>query len=292
MKLTKLKHILPILLIILFILIFNFTLGKKILSGTGSVTNKLPIIVKPTLTPTITPTPTAKILTFEEMNILYGPCIYLPTLMYHHIENADIAKSAGHSGLNVPPEIFKQQMEYLVQKGYQTITAGELVAFFDNGKPISPKSILLTFDDGYADFGDNAYPILRQLNLSAILFLPTGLADNPGYLSWNKINEIAGYGKILIANHTRSHKSVLNPDTEVEQEIILADNQLQEHQLNNPKVFSYPYGNENQHTVNFLNSKGYTLAFTTKPGSIMCKQLRLNLPRIRIGNQALNSFGF
>lgn len=238
------------------------------------------------------PTPTSRFLTFAEMNSLYGPCAVVPTLMYHHIENLDQAKKEGLLGLAVSPENFQKQMEYLKLKGYQTIKMADLINFFDSGSPLPKKSILITFDDGYEDFATNVYPLLNSLNFNATLFLPTGLADNPGYLTWDQIKNISSNQNIYVANHTWSHKSTKAQKDVVEKEILAADRQLTEKNLNALKIFAYPYGEVSDIAKKTLESSGYKLAFTTRTGSILCKKLRFELPRVRPENSPLSSYGF
>jgi peptidoglycan/xylan/chitin deacetylase (PgdA/CDA1 family) len=239
-----------------------------------------------------TPTPTPRPLTFAEMNALYGPCVYLPALMYHHVQPASVAAEKKQTSLTTDTAYFRNQMQYLKDKGYQTVSMINLIDFFDNAGTISKKSVLLTFDDGYSDFFDYAFPVLKEYGFMATVFVPTGLVDNPGYLTWQQIQEMVSGGLISIANHTWSHKNVGANKDIVKTEIITADFQLSEKGLNSPKVFAYPYGNTSQYGEGVLENLEYKLAFTTKGGSTLCKKLRLELPRIRMGNLNLSSYGF
>lgn len=239
--------------------------------------------------PTPSPTPTPRPLTFAEMNALYGPCVSLPTLMYHHIQTKEAAIADKQTGLTVYTDVFKSQMEYLKSKNYNVLTMNDLINFFDNGTPVPKHSVLLTFDDGYEDFYTDAYPVLRDLGFHATMFVPTGLVDNFDYMSWDQI--ISMNGLIFFANHTWSHKNVQVARV-MQYEISTADQQLSDHGLNVPKVFAYPYGLDNVNSENYLNSLGYKLAFSTKPGITLCVKQRFDLPRLRIGNSPLSSYGF
>lgn len=259
---------------------------------TNKVEEAKPITPVPSPTQaTVSATPTKRVLTFEEMNKLYGPCVSIPVLMYHHVESADIAKENKRTSLNVPPDTFRKQMEYLKSKGYTAITPTDLVNFFDGGMSIPKKSVLITFDDGYVDNGDNAYPILRELGLKATIYIATGLMENFNYLSWGKISEMNGSGVINFGNHTWSHKNVGGNHDTVTKEIKTADTQLTDHGINNLKTFAYPYGIETGFAEKLLSNMGYKLAFTTVPGRVMCKQKRFELPRIRVGNNSLSNYG-
>jgi len=250
----------------------------------------------PTQTPTPapspfpTPTPTPRPLTFAEMNALYGPCAYVPVLFWHHIQDEKKAKALGHAQLTVDVNIFRSQIQYLKDHGYTTIRPEQLTAFFDNAVALPPKPILLTVDDGYDDFASDAAPILHDSSFQATVFIPTGLMNNPGYMTWDTIAGLNGAG-ISFCNHTWSHRSVsANRETD-EKEISIADTQLSQRNLNFAKVFAYPYGFPNKTAIDILSGLGYKLAFTTIPGSIQCKGRRLTLVRIRIGNAALSAYG-
>jgi peptidoglycan/xylan/chitin deacetylase (PgdA/CDA1 family) len=249
-------------------------------------------ISKPVVTPvpSPTPTPTPKPLTFAEMSALYGPCVRLPVLMYHHVQSKEAAKASNQTSLTVNTDVFQSQMQYLKGKGYNTVTMNDLVNFFDSGAGIPGKSILITFDDGYQNFYTDAYPILSGLGFRATMFVSTGLVQNPGYLTWDEIGGMNG--SVLFANHTWSHKNVQVAPSTMNKEISTADLQLNDHGLNVPKIFAYPFGLETSQAENYLSSLGYKAAFTTVPGNILCKKQRFSLPRIRVGNTSLSNYGF
>jgi len=244
---------------------------------------------EPTSTPTPTPSPTPKPLTFAQMNELYGPCVRVPTLMYHHIQDMEIAASKNQQNLSVSPETFEQHLVYLQSSGYTTISMQELINFFDLGTALPTKPILLTFDDGYKDFFEKAIPLINKYQAKSTLFLATGLANNPEYISWGDVTNFSK-NLVLVANHTWSHTNTNGSREKVAKEITTADTQLSQNGLNSPKVFSYPYGLVGSTAESVLSENGYQLGFTTMPGSILCKQKRLTLPRIRVGNTLLGNY--
>jgi peptidoglycan/xylan/chitin deacetylase (PgdA/CDA1 family) len=210
--------------------------------------------------------------------------------MYHHIQTDEIASAGNYKYLSVKPDIFQSQMAYLQAHNYHPIAMGQLINFFDSGTPLPSKPVFLTFDDGYADFVDNAAPILSSFNFPSTLFVPTGLLENPGYTTWGKL---AGLNSNLFyfANHTWSHKSSYGDLKTETFEITTADTQLKDHHMNSSLVFAYPYGPSSTNDKTVLAGLGYKLAFTTVHGSYLCKDQRYDLPRIRIGNTTLSAYG-
>lgn len=96
----------------------------------------------------------------------------LPVLMYHHV-------SPNPGLVTVSPETFRTQMTWLARHGYRSVGGDDLATFLD-GEALPPKSVMITFDDGYADNFVHAYPVLSECHLKAAIFLVTGwIGDGP-----------------------------------------------------------------------------------------------------------------
>lgn len=243
------------------------------------------------ITPTPTQVPAKKEISFEEINKKYGPCERINVLMYHHVQNLKDVKSAGDKNLTVDTEMFRKQMQYLKDKAYSVIGVEDLKNFLEKGIGLPAKSVLITADDAYDDNYLDMFPILKEFGFKATIFTPTGLVDNPRYLSWQKIEEMKNSGLIYFGNHTWSHHNSSGTIELQDKEIGLADKQLAEKNLDNCKVFAYPYGKPSQNSEKALEQLGYKMAFTTTHGNLVCKQQNLEIPRIRVGNAQLNSYG-
>jgi len=234
--------------------------------------------------------PEPKPLTFAEMNQLYGPCVSVPVLFYHHVQPLERAQAEFNQSLTVDINVFTEQMNYLQAQGYTTITMQQLVDFFSSGAGLPAKPVLLTFDDAYDDFFSDVFPVLNERDMKATVFVPTALVGAAGYLTWGQIEEMRSFGSILFANHTVNHKGMTG-STSDQTEILNADTLLTEHNLNHPKVFAYPYGYSTQNAVNYLKELGYLLAFTTNSGRTLCSKQRYVLPRVRVGGGSLAGYG-
>jgi len=242
--------------------------------------------VGPTLYPSVVPspprdvegpttTPTPKPLSFAQLNSLYGPCTKASVLMYHHIDSKK-------SSLSVSPENFSAHLAYLKTQGYTVVPVTALNDFFDRHVPLPAKAVILTFDDAYADFFSAALPLLQTGPTPAVLFVPTGLVNNPGYASWSDLSSAPNY--IYFANHTWSHSAIVG-------EIPTAQTQLSDHGFNSAKIFAYAWGAVTPAISQYLTANNYSLAFTTRPGSTHCAKQRLSLPRLRAPNSSLSAIG-
>lgn len=260
-------------------------------SKSSASLNPSTVKLTPTPTPTSTPTPTPKPLTFAQMNSLYGPCTNTPVFIYHHIQSKADAIKNKQVSLSTNTDIFEEQLKYLQSKGYQTIDVGTLVNFFNGNSTIPAKSVILTFDDGYSDFYVNVYPLIQKYGFKAVSFIPTGLINNSGYLTWDEINDMNRSGSVYFGNHTWSHYATIKNEEKTRLEINTADIQLSERGLNLLKVFAYPYGSGNSFAQNYLGSINYNLAFTTTYGKILCAKNSLILPRVRMGNLMPGYYG-
>lgn len=294
-KKTTLLSIIAIFYLIVLI-IFRLEFYKKFFNLKNKTKEKnIPCKITPTIIPVISPatvaTPSAKPMSFEEQNKLYGPCVKLDVLMYHHIQELRLVKSKGDKNLTVDTEIFKKQMEYLKEKKYSVIGMTDLKNFFDKNIPLPIKPVLITADDAYEDNYLDMFPILKEFGFKATIFVPTGLINNPGYLKWNQIEEMKNSGLIYLANHTWSHHNSGGTIDLQDKEIGTANSQLIERGLNSDKIFAYPYGKSSVNSQKSLKELDYQIAFTTNHGNVICKKQSLELPRIRVGNSQLNNYG-
>ncbi len=233
----------------------------------------------PTLTPTPTPEPTPA-----------GFCVNVPVVFYHHVQPLDQADKEGHKNMTVAPENFESQMKFLNDHRYRSIKAEELVNALKAHQPLG-KVVVVTMDDGYADMFSYAYPIARKYNIILNLMIPTGLMENPGYLSWNSLKEMVSNGMVAY-NHTWSHFSLpAGNDSKLDAEVMVPKKQLEEHLGKTVDILTYPYGSVDNRVIRYLSNKGFLGAFTTRPGQLQCEVYIMTLHRTRIGNAPLSSYG-
>jgi len=90
----------------------------------------------------------------------------LRVLMYHSIS------ANGHrDALTVPVEVLEEQFRYLREEGYSSILLSELISYHDQGKPLPSNPVLISFDDGFKDNYELAYPLAKKYGLKINLFL-------------------------------------------------------------------------------------------------------------------------
>ena len=251
MKSKKIKFICIAFLTLLFLsLIINFIIKNK------SNNNVLDDITSPDV---IVNVESDKASLSKGIN-LTSDNIGIPVLYYHSVnKNAD-------NEVTITPSSLEEQLNYINDNNYVTITMKELYEHLKNKKPIPEKSILITFDDGYMNNYTEAFPILKKLNMKATIFCVGNSLDGSYYLSEEAIKEMSDYG-IDIQCHTVNHVH-LNTLSYNEQLSELKRSKEILEKITGREILSvaYPFGDYNSDTIKAVKEAGYKLAFTTNLG--------------------------
>jgi peptidoglycan/xylan/chitin deacetylase (PgdA/CDA1 family) len=107
----------------------------------------------------------------------------LRTLAYHRVDNPEARPGFDPALLSASPADFEQQMKFLAEH-YHVVSIGTVLEACRGGPPLPPRAVLITFDDGYRDFAEQAWPILRSYGLPVTLFVATGYPDHPECSFW------------------------------------------------------------------------------------------------------------
>ena len=100
------------------------------------------------------------------------------TLCYHNVQAQPGELSAGNPP-SIPLAELADQFDCLKANGYNVIGVDDILRARKKGRPLPPKAVLLTFDDGYLSFYHVVYPLLRAYNFKALLALETGWLETP-----------------------------------------------------------------------------------------------------------------
>lgn len=245
--------------------------------------------VTPTSTATFTPTPTPIRPTPD--GVLRQ--VRVPILMYHHIEDPPPNADPIRRDLSVSPREFKRQLRYLKQEGYESITLNDLVLFLTVGKPLPPKPIILTFDDGYRDAYTQAFPLLRRFGFVGTFFLVTSFLDagSPDHLSWDQVREMYAAG-MKFEPHSYDHPDLRNRGFQYLVFQIVGPKEAIEERTGEPcRFFAYPSGRYDQFVIDVLRSAHFWGAVLTEQGALHTSQDLFTLRRVRIhGGDNMDAF--
>ena len=213
--------------------------------------------------------------------------------MYHHIDTAPAGANAVRRDLSVSPKKFEEQLQYLRQQGYESITLNDLVLHLTRGTPLPPKPIILTFDDGYIDAYIHAFPLLKHFGFSGTFFLISAPVDanNPDFLSWDHVLEMHQAG-MRFEPHSYDHPDMRNRGFQFVVFQILAPKEAIEARTGEPcHFFAYPSGRYDDYVIEVLRSADYWGGVLTAQGATHSSGDIFTLRRVRVqGADGLDDF--
>jgi peptidoglycan/xylan/chitin deacetylase (PgdA/CDA1 family) len=212
--------------------------------------------------------------------------IRVPILMYHYISEPPADADVYRVDLSVPPALFRQHLSYLSDNGYIPITLDDLYAALQTGAVLPARPVILTFDDGYRDNYENAFPLLREFGYTGTFFIMTSGPDanNGDYMTPAQITEMATAG-MRMESHTRDHPDLRARDGDfLVYQLLGAQEALTAWTGSAPNQFAYPAGHYDDAVLAMLRSLPIETAVTTDYGALHTNDAALELPRIRIRN--------
>ncbi len=212
-----------------------------------------------------------------------GPVTYVPILYYHYIRINPNPRDRVGFGLSTPPAMFRAQMQYLADHGFHVISLHEAVVAIKNHSGLPSRPVVLTFDDGYADFFSAAVPVLLSHGYTATSFVISGRMGWAGYMTPSQVVAADSMG-FTIGAHTVDHVALAaQPAARASWEMKQSKLTLEE-LLGHPVVdFAYPYGSFNPYDMAQAKSLGFETAVSTMSGSLHSAGLLFLLSRMRIG---------
>jgi peptidoglycan/xylan/chitin deacetylase (PgdA/CDA1 family) len=248
-----------------------------------------PLIVerpsRPDPTPTTSPETSRLIgeLTTKPAGIPAGPATYVPILYYHYIRTNPNPRDRVGFGLSTPPAAFAAQMQYLANHGFHVVSLHQAVLAVKNHTALPARPVVLTFDDGYADFFTNAVPILQHHGFTATSFVVSGRMGWGGYMSPSQIVAADGMG-FTIGAHTVDHVALAAQAPSRASWQIRQSKLTLEGLLGHPVLdFAYPYGSFNAYDKAQSKSLGFETAVSTLSGAWHSAGQLFELSRVRIG---------
>ena len=184
---------------------------------------------------------------------------------------------------NIRMEIFKNTWKLSPKKKYNFLSPIDFDRNFHKVK--TNKEILITIDDGFLSFYENAWPYLKENKIPFILFISTEAVGKNGYMNWEQIKEIEREAFAFIGNHSHSHEYLLEFSLNKFKSDILKSIEIFENNLGyNPIYFSYPFGEFSLEQTLFIK-KYFKYAFGQHSGVIDVNKNPYELPRFPINEK-------
>jgi peptidoglycan/xylan/chitin deacetylase (PgdA/CDA1 family) len=202
--------------------------------------------------------------------------------MYH-----DVVEHLGRDAVyfDVTKEQFAEQMRELADQGYSAISLDQLYKHLTQGAPVPPKAVVITFDDNYQGFYDNALPVLKQYNFPAAMFVHTGFVGDKEHgrpkMDWTTLQELVKGGLVTIGSHTVTHPADITVLSRLDQqqEVENSKKALEDHLGIKINFIAYPDGKNDIVTREVTRAAGYLMAFGTDHGLAEQSQDLFNIHR-------------
>lgn len=183
----------------------------------------------------------------------------IPVPVYHRV-------GEGTDALTIAGGRLAEDLRYLADSGYQTLTVGQLKDHILTGRPLPDNAVFLTFDDGYLDNYAAAFPLLKSYGMTASFFIITSRMGQPGRMTASQIMEMSAAG-MYIGSHTVSHRPLATlAKWENTLELEKSKACLEDLLGKEVGVIAYPYGSYNDDTLAAAREAGYWAGFTVRRG--------------------------
>jgi len=218
------------------------------------------------------------------------PTSQLPILLYHTISDGVQGELQRYA---IPPAQFEEQLRYLAEHGYRSVTLDEWQSASRRGRSLPGRAVMLTFDDGYRDFLTAAWPLLRAYGFTALVFVVAARAGETNVwdslweqelplLNWDEIRELAADG-VQFGSHTMTHPRLTALSTEqLTQELMQARLVVERELDTSVTAIAYPWGAYDATVCKMAWACGYEYGMTIRTGHVSGQEPLLELPRIEI----------
>lgn len=198
-------------------------------------------------------------------------------LNYHQINDRDC------NSLTVRPGTFADELDYLTEHGYHVISLDQFISHQQDGAPLPEKPVLITFDDGYRDNYTDAFPLLKERNMPALIFIITDyVGTQEKYLTWPQIHEMEKQG-IAFGSHTLSHARLSQADPKDARFQLETSQAVFRWQFGkNARALAYPCGYYDDTVKQLAKAAGYEAAFTVDYGPVRREDDLLSLQRVPV----------
>ena len=210
-------------------------------------------------------------------------------LMYHRVAALDAVER-----YTVSPKQFAQQMRYLHEHEYHVIKLSRLMDWFAGNATLEERSVVVTFDDGFMDTYEQAWPVLREQGFTATFFMISGLLGKhnswmtaQGYpstplMDWREVASLQRAG-CEIGSHTATHRDLTEIGLDDAQAEIADSKRMLEDRLGAPvDFFTYPYGRFGDSARHLVQAAGYRAACATAAGFITADDDPYRLCRVEV----------
>ncbi len=200
------------------------------------------------------------------------------SIMYHRFNENK------YPSTNIKMDDFKEHLKIIKNDNIYFVNPKNFETELLNNK--DKRKILLTIDDGFLSFYENAWPLLKEEKIPFILFVNTREVGSSGYMDWEQIKILDKEDFVEIGNHSHSHEYLIDEDKEIIENDILTSIEIFKKQLGkNSDFFSYPFGEYSLEFKKIIKSFGFKFAFGQHSGVMDDTKDFFELPRFPINEK-------
>ena len=204
-------------------------------------------------------------------------------LMYHRFDEPK------YGSTSISSELFEKHLKLIKENDFNVLNLKDFLDILINKKKIPKKTLLITVDDAFRSFYNFAFPLLKKYNFPFSVFVSTASVskdEESDFMSWEMLKEIQKH-KGMVFNHTVDHISLLGlSDKMIIDQVTKASNEIKLRLgIDNPKVFSYPYGESSERVEKILEELGILAAFSQHSAPLNHNDSLYRLPRFSLNNE-------
>ena len=231
-----------------------------------------------------------------EMNVISNRRA-LPILMYHSISDDGESNASPYYKTTTRPALFAQHLRWLSDAGFRSVGLEDGIRIAQSEAGALEKAVVITFDDGFRDFYDSAFPALKAQGHTATVFLPTAFIGESRQtfkgrecLTWAEVRELRAQG-IQFGSHSVNHPVLYEtPWGEIENQLALSKKKLEQELGEKIASFAYPYAfpQPDQRFADtfekLLRQHGYQHCVTTMIGRVQSGDDLFSLKRLPVND--------
>lgn len=211
----------------------------------------------------------------------------LPILMYHRLAELPADADASTREWTTAPANFRAHIRFLIHHGYHVVPLEDLLDYLEHHTPLPPRPVAITFDDGYRDFAEVAWPALEETSMPATVFLIPSHAGYGAFLTWDQLAALAKEG-VTFGSHTLAHVRLKGLEEEELRRQLRDSRQVLEERLGaSISVVSYPYGAFDSQVVQVAEEVGYRAGVTINPSRYQRRSGIFTLSRLHLPYDAV-----
>jgi peptidoglycan/xylan/chitin deacetylase (PgdA/CDA1 family) len=221
----------------------------------------------------------------------------LPILMYHSISDDAEPNHSQYYKTTTRPALFAQHLRWLNDEGFRSVGLEEGIRIAQQGSGGREKAVVITFDDGFRDFYDSAFPALTAHGHTATVFLPTAFIGESRQtfkgrecLTWEEVRELRARG-IQFGSHSVNHPVLYEASWgEIENQLAFSKTKLEQELGEKVASFAYPYAFPQQDQrfadtfKQLLRQQGYRHSVTTMIGRVQSGDDLFSLKRLPVND--------